>query len=254
MWKKDLPQMRALLILPLFLAQPMGAQTPDNFEQDVAASDPLRTAQAQELDAYIENMNRDETRLQRMFHPDYRSRAAFVASTQALRKAFAASIGYPPPGPAATDGARFERLGEDFIGTYYRAFIPVVHGVHAEGNYIVPRGVAGRVPLVIAMHGGRGSPEVALFHGGGNYHDMVRGGVKRGYAVFAPQHLFQGPSFPEEIRDKIDRRLRLIGTSLTAIEIAKINRSLDVLLARPEIDATRVAMVGLSYGGYYTLG
>jgi dienelactone hydrolase len=47
--------------------------------------------------------------------------------------------------------------------------------------------------------------------------------------------------------------MRLVGTSLTAVEVAKITRSLDALLKRPEVDPKRVAMVGLSYGGYYTL-
>jgi dienelactone hydrolase len=103
------------------------------------------------------------------------------------------------------------------------------------------------------MHGGGGSPEVALFHGGANYHDMVRGGAKRGYVVFAPQHLFNADGYPKNVRNQIDDRLRLVGTSLTAIEIAKITRSLDVLLKRPEVDANRVGMVGLSYGGYYAL-
>jgi dienelactone hydrolase len=103
------------------------------------------------------------------------------------------------------------------------------------------------------MHGGGGSPDVALFHGGGNYHDMVRGAVKRGYAVFAPQHLFSAPGYPGDIRNRTDNRMRLVGTSLTAVEIVKITRSLDVLLKRPEIDSKRVAMVGLSYGGYYAL-
>ena len=129
----------------------------------------------------------------------------------------------------------------------------ILPGVHAEGIYIVPRGVSGKVPLIISMHGGGGSPEVALFHGGANYHDMVRGGVKRGYAVFAPQHLFAAEGYPKDIRDKIDERMRLIGTSLTAVEIAKITRSLDVIVKRPEIDPSRVGMVGLSYGGYYAL-
>jgi dienelactone hydrolase len=103
------------------------------------------------------------------------------------------------------------------------------------------------------MHGGGGSPEAALFHGGANYHDMVRGGVKAGYVVFAPQHLFNAPGYSRDIRNKIDSRLRLVGTSLTAIEIAKITRSIDVLTTRPEVDPSRIAMVGLSYGGYYAL-
>src|SRR5437016_2056659 len=103
------------------------------------------------------------------------------------------------------------------------------------------------------MHGGGGSTEVALSHGGANYHDMVRGGVKRGYVVWAPTHLFRAEGFPPDVRSRMDDRLRLVGTSLTAVEIAKITHSLDVLLKRLEVDPKKVAMVGLSYGGYYAL-
>jgi dienelactone hydrolase len=71
--------------------------------------------------------------------------------------------------------------------------------------------------------------------------------------VFAPQHLFSALGFPGDIRNRTDERLRLVGTSLTAIEIAKITRSLDVLVKRPEVDPKRIGMVGLSYGGYYSL-
>ena len=82
---------------------------------------------------------------------------------------------------------------------------------------------------------------------------MVRGGVKRGYVVFAPTHLFFAEGYPRDIRNRIDERMRLIGTSLTAVEIYKISRALDVLVKRPEVDPKRIGMVGLSYGGYYTL-
>lgn len=230
------------------------AQTgPPYYEENVAASNPLRTEQARELDAYILKMKADDSRLRSVFTPDYRSPKAFEASAKRLRQTFAASIGYPPPGVPDREAPEFKQIGEDAIGNYYRVKISVLPGVHAEGIYIVPKGLKGRAPLVISMHGGGGSPEVALFHGGANYRDMVRGGVKRGYAVFAPQHLFNAPGYPGDVRNRTDDRMRLVGTSLTAVEIAKITRSLDVLLARPEIDPKRVAMVGLSYGGYYAL-
>jgi dienelactone hydrolase len=223
------------------------------FEQKVSDSDHLRTEQARELDGYIRFLSTDKTRLHALFSPDYSSPRAFVASADKLRKKFAESIGYPPPGGPGKEAPTFTQMGEDALGTYYRAVIPILPGVHSEGIYIVPKAAKGRVPLVISMHGGGGSPEVALFNGGANYHDMVRGAVKRGYVVFAPQHLFNAPGYPGDIRNRIDDRLRLVGTSLTAIEIAKITRAIDVLVKRPEIDARRIAMVGLSYGGYYTL-
>ena len=226
---------------------------PPLYEEDVAASNPLRAEQARELDAYVLKLKGDSARLRSVFTPDYRSPKAFEASARKLRQAFAASIGYPPPGDPEPEPATFSKLGEDALGVYYRAKISVLPGVHAEGIYIVPKGLKGRAPLIISMHGGGGSPEAALFHGGANYHEMVRGGVKRGYVVFAPQHLFSAVGYPGGVRNRTDDRMRLVGTSLTAVEIAKITRSLDVLVKRQEVDPKRIAMVGLSYGGYYAL-
>lgn len=242
----------AILTLGL-IGTAQAQEKPPLYEEEVSASNPLRAEQARELDAYILGLKNDPQRLKTVFTPDYSSPVAYLASARRLRQTFAQSIGYPPPGLPDKTPPTFTRLGEDALGTYYRASIPILPGVHAIGLYIVPKGVKGRAPLVISMHGGGGSPEVATFHGGANYHDMVRGGVKRGYIVFAPQHLFSAQGFPGDIRNRTDDRLRLVGTSLTAVEIAKITRSLDVLLKRPEVDPKRVAMIGLSYGGYYTL-
>lgn len=244
----------AVMIFSSTIALSQGKPPMPYFEQEVKASDPIRAEQVKEMDGYIAALKVDSSRLHSLFTPDYSSPKAYEASTKRLRQAFADSIGYPPPGkPDVADAPSFTMMGEDDIGTYYRARISVLPGVHADGIYIVPKGLKGRAPLVISMHGGGGSPDVALFHGGSNYHDMVRGGVKRGYVVFAPTHLFSAPGSPGDIRNRIDERMRLVGTSLTAVEIAKISRSLDVLLKRPEVDSKRVAMVGLSYGGYYTL-
>lgn len=237
------------------MIQPAESQQPPSpyYEESVSATNPLRTEQVHELDGYIQTLKQDKERLNALFNPDYASPSAYIASTRRLRQAFAKSIGYPPPGKPTAEPVLFQKVGEDSIGDYFRVKISVLPGVHCVGIYIVPKDLKARAPLVISMHGGGGSPEIALFHGGSNYHDMVRGGVKKGYIVFAPTHLFFADGYPRDIRNRIDDRMRLVGTSLTAVEIAKISRSLDVILKRPEVDPKRVAMVGLSYGGYYTL-
>jgi len=232
-------------------AQPVRDVQESYFNQKVADSNPLRTEQARELDAYIKSMAVDTTRFADLFQPNFASSQAFEQSAMPLRKAFCESIGYPPPGQRPKESATFTQMGEDQLGIYYRAMIPVLPGVHSEGIYIVPKSLRGKAPLMISMHGGGGSPEVALFNGGANYHDMVRGAVKRGYVVYAPQHLFRAEEYPQDIRRQIDDRLRLIGTSITAVEIAKITYAIDELANRPELDSSRIGMVGLSYGGYY---
>lgn len=239
----------------LYAQKPEDGREPvsDLYEEDVAASNPTRTEQARELESYLAELRRDPSRKRALFRPDYRSPRAYAASTRRLRAALQRALGYPPPGKPDREAPSFTRVGEDRLGTYYRTRIPVLPGVHAVGLYIVPAGLKGPAPLVVSMHGGGGSPELATFNGGANYHDMVRGAVERGYVVWAPQHLFQADGYPGDIRQRLDARARLAGTTVTAIEIAKISRGLDVLLKRPEVDPERVAMVGLSYGGFYTL-
>lgn len=234
------------------LAAQASSQASALFNQPLAASHALRVEQAEEFDQYIRHLREKEEELPRLFAPNYTSAEAYVRSTERYRDAFSRAIAYPPPGNIPKTEPVFETLGEDELATYYRVTIPVLPGVHAQGLYLVPKAISGARPLIIAMHGGGGSPESATFNGGSNYRDMVRGGIKRGYVVFAPQHLTSAEGLPKEIRRMTDERLRLVGTTITAVEIAKITRSLDILVKRPEVDARRIAMIGLSYGGYFT--
>ena len=71
--------------------------------------------------------------------------------------------------------------------------------------------------------------------------------------MWEPTYVFYRQDGPDDLRERLAVRAVEAGTTLPAIEIAKTVGALDALTRRPDIDPTRVAMVGMSYGGFYTL-
>ncbi|WP_051669565.1 alpha/beta hydrolase family protein [Bryobacter aggregatus] len=184
-----------------------------------------------------------------------------TAKPESLRRLLKTRMGYPPPAMSVQSKLRLEKSGEDAVATYYRSYLTVAPGMDAYGLYIVPKKrVARRAPLVISQHGGGGTPEMATYNGGTNYHDQVRGAVAQGYVVYAPHTVMYpfrdrdlGTAIPSAVRKDLDEKFRAAGTSLAAVEVYKIQLAIDELVKRPEIDPNRIAMIGLSYGGYYSL-
>lgn len=243
----------SLLLAVVALAAPGRAP----YEGDPAASAPLRAEAYNQLIGYVDSLVGRDTALPPLWTPDYASTASYEASTAPLAAQLRARMGYPSPGALADPTARRELVAEDDQASYHRVWVEVFSGVELYSLYIVPKGLEGAAPLVIAQHGGGGTPEVATFAGGANYHDMVRGAVAEGYVVWAPALIFNtftDPGLlPEGIRQTLDARARRAGTTLAAIEITEIATALTAVLRQPEVDPERVAMVGLSYGGFYTL-
>lgn len=226
-------------LAPLFGFGVLWAQS--TFEEVPTATMPIRERNWKQLDAYAGRLGQDRT---------------------GWRQTFLTSLGYPSPGMHAKPGKpRLEKSGEDEIATYYRCWIEVGPDLETYGLYIVPKKAKLPAPLVISKHGGGGFPEMALFNGGANYHDMIRGAAREGYIVYAPLTVMypyrdrdQGSPIPAEVRALLDAKLRAAGTSLMGLEVTKMVKALDsLLLHQKEIDAQRIGMVGLSYGGYYTL-
>jgi len=228
--------MKTLTIACLFPVA-LCAQAPV-FEEDLQLSRPFRDENYRQFSRYTGDIERQGALLR-----------------------FKTMIGYPAPGfYEKAQAPRITKIGEDEIGVYHRIWISVAPGMETYGLYIVPKNVKLPAPLVISLHGGGGIPEGALFHGGSNYHDQIRGAVQQGYVVWAPLFIMypfadrdKGTEVPTEIRKELDAKLRAAGTSLMAVETTKITRALDRILERPEVNPARVAMIGLSYGGYYTL-
>lgn len=242
--------MRSFLygVLLLAAAYPVAAQ--DLYDENLADSMDLRVELWRQMDAYVDALPAVVS---------LESPGRYAATVETVRRQFAAGAGYKPFPAPARDGVRMEQIGEDAVATYYRRFTRVADGLEAYGLYLVPKEAARPAPLVIALHGGGGYPELATFAGGGNYHDMVRGAVAEGYVVYAP-HMVQypfrdrdrGTAIPTDVADQLEQKLSLRGQTLFALEAAKITAAVDALLDGPEVDAGRIAAIGLSRGGRMT--
>ncbi len=137
-----------------------------------------------------------------------------------------------------------------------RIHFEVLPGLWFYGE-LLRHNTASRLPLIIAQHGGAGTPEVcSSFFDSHNYNDMAMRIFHKGVNVFAPQLLlWKKGEFGEDaysVRMDIENELRRVGGSIAALEIYCIQRTIDYFERVSWCDG-RIGMIGLSYGSFYTL-
>ena len=224
----------------------------------VSDGDVSRTAYRNGLDAFIKRLeqegsiNREKLMLSdELIERIEEHRLKYVTMLGLDR---ISDIGLPEP--------QIERVGEDDDAEIYKTTVYVTPEIPQYGILLVPHGTT-KAPLVIAQHGGGGTPELCSdMNGCNNYNRMVRRLLKRGTVVYAPQLLLwnfdqQLPTQPKHDipynRDEIDKNMRRFGVSLTAVEIKGIMNAITFLSGLDFIDSECIGMTGLSYGGYFTL-
>ena len=104
-------------------------------------------------------------------------------------------------------------------------------GARVPARLAVPKG-AGPFPAMLCLHGHGGSME-AVFDPGGLYHGFADRFARGGYVVLAP-------SFPQHAK-------------FAALRLWDLMRCVDILASRPEVDAARIGVGGLSMGGEWTM-
>lgn len=235
-----------------------------NFTEPSANSVPARQAYADGMQAAIGLLRADAAARKRAWI----SPAQLAADPERYRAAYRDLLGIPTcervfgaGAPAVTETP----VGTDDLCTIARLVFTLAPGVCFTGLLLRPlHEPVDPMPLVITQHGGGGTPELCSdMVGKNNYNHMVRRVLARGATAFAPQLLLWNcgaqnnpgiPHFdPVYDRSKVNLSLRQCGTSIVGFEIYAISRALDYLLAHEPVRPDRCGMIGISYGGYYTL-
>ena len=173
----------------------------------------------------------------------------------ACREDFKRMLGWPLVDFVGSDmpEPKSELIAREDGYDVYRMHFEVLDGFTVSGILLKLHG-DGKRPMVICQHGGEGTPEVicGLLGDTENYNDMVQRVMARGTHIFAPQLLLWRNAFGVPYkRGEIDAQLKNVGGSITALEVFAITRIIDYF--EKQTFVKNFGMVGLSYGGFYTL-
>lgn len=146
-----------------------------------------------------------------------------------------------PANPRARQAWRTEKW------TGYEVVLDVWPNVIAFGVLLLPNDLqkTDKRPVVVCQHGLEGRPTDVFLGDHPAYHDFAAKLCERGYIVFAPQNLY----LMEDRFRTLQRKANSIGKSLFSIIIPQHQQILNWLKTIPQVDSSRIAFYGLSYGG-----
>lgn len=209
--------------------------------------------------------------IEQKYKESYKERDTFISADdfpekqEYYRGEYLKMIGTPVKEyPTDIPAAKQEYIGEDDFGKVYRMQIEVLSDFWFYGILTVPHNIEKDAPLVIAQHGGWGIPELCCdMAGENNYSNFTKRALEKGMVVFAPQLLlwcFNTDTGEKWVsvdipfsRGEIDVKLKHLGMSVTGLEVFCIRRSIDYLSTLSYIDESKIGMMGISYGGYFSL-
>jgi dienelactone hydrolase len=137
---------------------------------------------------------------------------------------------------------------DDYVA--YEIVLDVFDDVIAAGILLMPNNIkAGeKRPVVVCQHGLEGTPMDTISREAEHYRyykSFSEELVKQGYIVYAPQNPYRGG---DKFR-QLQRMSNPLQRSLFSYIIAQHEQTLNWLATLPQVDSTRIAFYGLSYGG-----
>src|SRR5262249_17763347 len=179
---------------------------------------------------------------------DSSSPEKWEASIAPYREAFHAELIGAYPKATEPLEARTVKMYDEPKWTGYGVEIPVWPDVVASGILLLPKDLrpGERRPVVVCQHGLEGRPEDVVDPKIKSVYNAFAGQLAdRGYVVYAPQN----PSIFTERFRLLQRKLNPLKRSLFSVIVRQHERTLDWLSTLPQVDPSRLAFYGLSYGG-----
>ena len=132
---------------------------------------------------------------------------------------------------------------------------------HIPGYLAIPTNVKGKVPVIVGLHGHGSSKDNIFGYNSNTGQDVMALLISHGFAVCAIDSYFNGERLGTGPAGELERQQRgsdqelsqfkinlWFGRSLWGMQLRDEQIAIDYLVSRPEIDAERIGIEGMSMG------
>ncbi len=226
--------------------------------EEISSSLPFREEYDRGLKQLIENRRAELNRIR----AERMSPANIAADREKFRREYLDLLGWPlneyDEYRKTPMNVRVIPHGENDFAVIRQMQFEVLPDLWFYGLFFEHKNKSEDLPFVICQHGGLGTPEVVSGVLGEtyNYNNLLERAATygKGANTFAPGlYLWHDDYGPQKDRNSIDNALKQLGGSIAALEVFAIRRALDWFVDEGIAKEGHIGMIGLSYGGSYTL-
>ncbi len=217
------------------------------------STDDRQQRQVRELTEFTQKLLRKSFRVRNQYwaSADRSSVEKWEATADVLRaKVYEELIGKLPE-PTMPLNPRTRKILDEKEYTGYEVVLDVYPDVIAGGILLLPTDLkpGEKRPVVVCQHGLEGVPMDTISgppaDGYKYYKSFAAELAKRGFITYAPQNPYRG----HDAFRTLQRKSNPLGRSLFSYIIPQHQQTLNWLATLPNVDSTRIAFYGLSYGG-----
>jgi dienelactone hydrolase len=206
--------------------------------------------QFDQLVAHVQKLWRDSDAVRKDFwkKADASTPEAWEKSCDWYREYFHTEVIGKLPEPTVPLNPRSRQVYDEKEFTGYEVMLDVYDDVFAQGILLLPKGLkpTDKRPVIVCQHGLEGTPRHCIDpEKQPTYFEFARKLVAQGYIVYCPQNPYYGKN---DFR-QLQRKANPLKLSLFSFIIRQHQRTIDWIETLPNVEKSKIAFYGLSYGG-----